>query len=187
MDFDSDQESITPNQRPYIQINTTGALWIPAGTTAQRPGSPSAGFLRYNSDTPGLEYWNGSAWVAPSGGGGGASLSTTATASEALAAGDWVDVWNNAGTLNVRKADATLGYSANGFVTAAFAISATATVFFAGLNTGVTGMTTGSPVYLQNAGAGSHTIPATGKLVQKLGTAYSATSVMFQTEYVIQT
>ena len=74
MDFDSDQESITPTQKSYVKIDTTGALWLPVGTTAQRPGSPSTGFFRYNTDTGGLEHWNGSTWSA--GGGGSGSGST---------------------------------------------------------------------------------------------------------------
>lgn len=73
MDFDSDQESITPTQRQYVKIDTTGALWLPTGNNAQRPSSPSTGLFRYNTDTPGLEYWNGSAWTAAGAGGGGAA------------------------------------------------------------------------------------------------------------------
>ena len=36
---------------------------IPAGTTAQRPGSSVAGDIRYNSSTTSLEFYNGSVWV----------------------------------------------------------------------------------------------------------------------------
>lgn len=42
----------------------TGAAYIPAGTTAQRPGSPVVGYERFNSDTGKDETWNGSAWVS---------------------------------------------------------------------------------------------------------------------------
>jgi len=42
-------------------------------------------------------------------------------ASETLAAGDWVNVWNDAGTAKARKADATsAGKEVHGFVLAAF-------------------------------------------------------------------
>ena len=41
----------------------TGALEIPVGTTAQRPGSPATGSIRYNSTTSRFEGYNGSAWV----------------------------------------------------------------------------------------------------------------------------
>jgi hypothetical protein len=50
------------------------------------------------------------------------SDSKAVLASEAIAAGSLVDVYNNAGTLNVRKADATAsGKEANGFCNAAIA------------------------------------------------------------------
>jgi len=41
----------------------TGALDLPAGTTAQRP-TPVTGMWRFNTSTNGLEYYNGSSWVA---------------------------------------------------------------------------------------------------------------------------
>jgi hypothetical protein len=45
------------------QNNTsTGAFDVPVGTTAQRPASPTSGYLRYNTDTSQLEIYNGSAW-----------------------------------------------------------------------------------------------------------------------------
>lgn len=91
MDFDSDQESITPHQQPYIKLETTGALWVASGTTAQRPASPQAGMFRYNSDTPGIEYHNGSIWISvPTTGGGGSptevTLDTSGTTSVIAAA-----------------------------------------------------------------------------------------------------
>ena len=42
----------------------TGALDLPVGTTAQRPATPVTGMWRFNSTTNGLEYYNGSSWVA---------------------------------------------------------------------------------------------------------------------------
>jgi hypothetical protein len=50
----------------------TGQANMPAGTTAQRTGSPVAGALRFNSTDVSFEGYNGSAWGAI-GGGGGAS------------------------------------------------------------------------------------------------------------------
>src|SRR3954462_1256812 len=65
------------------------------------------------------------------------------TASEALAAGDLVNIWNSTGA-KVRKADATTaGKEAHGFVLAAVSSSATATVYFEGTDTGVSGLTAG--------------------------------------------
>jgi len=40
----------------------TDSLHVPVGTTAQRPGSPEAGYLRYNSTTGRFEGYLGSAW-----------------------------------------------------------------------------------------------------------------------------
>jgi hypothetical protein len=48
----------------------TDALALPSGTTAQRPGSPVAGEIRYNSSTPDVEAYIGSSWTSLSGGGG---------------------------------------------------------------------------------------------------------------------
>ena len=103
-------------------------------------------------------------------------------ASEGLAAGDWVNVWNDASTAKVRKADAaTAGKEANGFVLAAVTSGNPATVYFEGTNTQVTGQTPG-PVYLQTtAGAGGTTIPsAAGNVVQQVGVAVGATAVNFE-------
>lgn len=103
------------------------------------------------------------------------------TASEALAAGDWVNVWNSTGA-KVRKADATVaGKEADGFVLAAVSNGAVATVYFEGTNNQVTGQTPGA-VFLQiTAGAGGATVPsASGNVVQRLGVAVSATEVNFE-------
>lgn len=103
-------------------------------------------------------------------------------ASEGLAAGDWINVWDDAGIAKVRKADATTsGKEANGFVLSAVTIGSPATVYFEGTNTQVSGQTPG-PVYLQTtAGTGGATAPsASGNLVQQVGVALSATSVNFE-------
>jgi len=105
----------------------------------------------------------------------------TITASETLAAGNWVNVWDNSGA-KVRKADATTaGKEAHGFVLAAVTSGNPATVYFEGTNTQVTGQTPGA-VYLQTtAGTGGATIPsASGNVVQQIGVAVSATAVNFE-------
>lgn len=102
------------------------------------------------------------------------------TTSEALAAGDWVNIWNSTGA-KARKADATTsGKRAHGFVLAGAGSGATATVYFIGANTGVTGQTPGDVFLQTTAGLGGPTAPsAAGNLVQNLGVATSATSVEF--------
>jgi len=44
---------------------STGAVQIPAGTTAQRPGSAVQGDLRYNTTTSKVEVYGGSTWDSP--------------------------------------------------------------------------------------------------------------------------
>lgn len=103
-------------------------------------------------------------------------------ASEALSAGNWINIWDNASTPNVRKADATTsGKFCNGFVLAGVSQSATATVYLKGINNQVTGMTAGDVFLSITAGQGSNIPPtASGNVVQFLGTALSSTEVSFE-------
>lgn len=106
----------------------------------------------------------------------------TITASEALAAGDFVNIWNNASAFAVRKADATIaGKEAHGFVLSAVSASAEATVYFEGTNTQVTGQTPGTVFLQTTAGKAGATVPsASGNVVQRVGIAVSATAVNFE-------
>ena len=49
-----------------VQTATTGALYLPTGTTAQRP-TAATGQWRYNTDLGVLEYYNGTAWYSITG------------------------------------------------------------------------------------------------------------------------
>lgn len=62
-------------------INSTTALGLPTGTTAQRPSSPAIGYIRYNTDSVATETWNGSVWVKAGTGGGGGGGSVTSVGS----------------------------------------------------------------------------------------------------------
>ena len=109
--------------------------------------------------------------------------SRSVVASEALSAGDLVNLYSNAGTLNVRKADATVaGKEAVGYVQAAVAQSAPATVFFDGTITGLSGMTVGARQFLSTtAGGRTETGPsASGNVLQCVGVAASATELVFE-------
>lgn len=44
-------------------LTSTDSLAIANGTTAQRPGSPAAGDVRYNSTLNGMEFYNGTTWI----------------------------------------------------------------------------------------------------------------------------
>ena len=63
-----------------VICNSTGYIDLPAGTTAERPGSANSGMLRFNSDLGQFEGYDGTAW-GEIGGGGGFEVSTTPPAS----------------------------------------------------------------------------------------------------------
>lgn len=105
-----------------------------------------------------------------------------AAATEALAAGDMVNIYNSSG-LKARKADATTaGKEANGFVLASVENLANATIYRQGINNQVTGMTIGARQYLSaTPGARTESAPSTaGNIVQFLGVAESATEFFFE-------
>ena len=103
--------------------------------------------------------------------------------SESLAAGDLVNLWNDAGTTKVRKADAQVaGKEAHGFVLSAVTAPANATVYFEGSNTQCTGLL-GGQQFLSATVPGKTQLTApssTGQLVQVVGFATSATTMNFQ-------
>jgi hypothetical protein len=104
-------------------------------------------------------------------------------ASEALSAGDFTETYSNAGTLNVRKADASNGRKCNSFVNASVSNGGTAKVFFEGMNTGLASRTLGARQWLSatTPGKSTETAPSTtGQLLQPLGYAFSATEMPFE-------
>ena len=46
------------------EITGNSFLELPAGTTAERPGSPVTGMVRFNTELGVLETWTGSAWAS---------------------------------------------------------------------------------------------------------------------------
>ena len=50
------------------KTSATGSGVLPAGTTAQRDGTPSAGYLRWNTTDTSAEVYDGSSWAAVGGG-----------------------------------------------------------------------------------------------------------------------
>jgi len=109
-------------------------------------------------------------------------------ASENLSAGDLVNIWNDSGTRKVRKADASNGRRAHGFVLDAVTSPADATVYLSGDITGLTSLTPGVSYYLSgsSAGAVTSTAPTTsGHISQEIGIAVSATSIAFEQQQPI--
>jgi hypothetical protein len=97
------------------------------------------------------------------------------TATEAIPAGSYVNIWLNGGTPSIRLADNSNNRPANGFVLTAVANAATGTVYRTGRNTG-----DGSALgvrYLGTAGqsiAAASLPTAAGSIVQVLGVSDSS-------------
>lgn len=97
------------------------------------------------------------------------------TAAEDIDAGDFVNI-SPAG--EIRKADASNGRPAHGFVLAAVTTGSTGDVYFEGTNNALSGLTVGSRYYLDTAGDITLTPKsASGEIHQYLGTACSATEM----------
>jgi hypothetical protein len=154
--------------------NVAGMLTEVVGTQTSA-GAANAGDIVALDDNGRLD-----ASVMPTGVG---ADTAAVTASEALAAGDLVNVWDSAGAFRVRKADASgAGKEAHGFVLAAVGNGASATVHFEGRDNQVTGLTPGVR-FLSAAtpGATVATAPTTGgQVVQRVGAAVSATELNFE-------
>jgi hypothetical protein len=102
-------------------------------------------------------------------------------ASEAISAGDYVNVWNDSGTAKVRKASATApSLQAHGFAKATAASGALVQVAFFGINSNHSGLTPGLLFLSTTPGAATSTPPSVaGQVVQRIGVAVSATEAAF--------
>jgi hypothetical protein len=73
-----------------IIMSGTGEIQVPAGTTAQRSGSPATGMFRYNSTLAQFEGYNGTIWGGIGGAQAGGAIqvnNATATVSYTIATG----------------------------------------------------------------------------------------------------
>lgn len=117
--------------------------------------------------------------------------SLSIVASETITAPAMVNVWNDAGTLKARYADASAasaGKRAWGFVNATIASEASGTVIFDGTVTGLTGLTLGATYFLSGSVPGGITLTApvtAGHCVQEVGIALSATTLSFEAQQPI--
>ena len=68
-----DDEKLSTTITGNVDNTATGYFDLPSGTTAQRPGSPNAGWARFNTDTVQFEGYTGALWSSIGGGarGGG--------------------------------------------------------------------------------------------------------------------
>ncbi len=100
-------------------------------------------------------------------------------ASENLGAGDYVNIWDDAGTPRVRLADNSNSRDAHGFVKDAVTSGNNATIYFEGSNDDLAGLTAGSRYYLDTAGGVTATPPAApaAQISQLVGYAVNATTI----------
>lgn len=109
----------------------------------------------------------------------------TREATESIAAGDFVNEFNDGGTTKVRLANASNGRRATGFSLAGYTLGQMVSVYPLGQNnTGVTGLTNGTDYYLSNTvsgkvatGAALAAAIANGHLYQYLGRATGTTEM----------
>ncbi len=63
-DFNTDRVGInTADPAVTFEVSGTDAVLLASGTTAERPSTPTAGMIRFNSTTSKFEGYTGSAWV----------------------------------------------------------------------------------------------------------------------------
>lgn len=153
-------------------------------SAVQTGGAGSAGKIVALDDTTGLLDET----MMPSGIG---PDTVAVTATEALTAGDLVNLYNSSG-LKCKKANAATGTAleAHGFVLAGVQQSATATVYLSGQNTQVTSLTPGATYWLSKDTAGGITATppsagGAGTLSQQVGVATGATSLQFNPQRAI--
>ena len=109
-------------------------------------------------------------------------------ASESLAAGDFVNIFDNNGTRNVRKADAANNRPALGFVLTPVNSADNATVYTAGVNNALTGLTPGTRYFLSSTSAGKPTSTSpieSNQISQSLGFAISPNAVALNADNII--
>lgn len=146
-----------------------------SGAGLQEVQASISGGAGYEGKIPALDPTTGLLASSMMPTGIGADTINVAT-SEALTAGQFVNLWNNTGTAAARKADNTdTTKPAHGFVLAGAAFPGTATVYLMGLNNvvplgGFTVADMGVAVYLSSSGGITKTRPtASTSLDQQLG------------------
>ena len=124
------------------------------------------------------DYFAG--WV---GGGGGAPADTgIVEAAEDLFAGALVNIFDDGGFFRARLATAAQeGYEAMGYVLTEALTESPALIYFEGTNTAVSGMSGGAAYLTSSPGyAGPIAPKGPGSVVQRVGFAYSESSLNFQ-------
>lgn len=86
-------------EQTTLKTSSTGSSALPSGTTAQRDGTPAAGYIRFNSDNVKFEGYNGSSWTAVGGGAtGGGSDAVFIENGQTVTTNYTLSTGNNAGS-----------------------------------------------------------------------------------------
>jgi hypothetical protein len=118
-------------------------------------------------------------------------FTATVLTSENIAAGSLVNLYDNTGTMNCRKANATTaGLQADGFVIATTTSGQNAIVYFPGsVISGLSGLVAGGKYVLSTTAGGLLAIAsapsASGNVYQPVGTALTTSSLLFNPEQPI--
>ena len=127
----------------------TGALSLPAGTTAERPGTPANAMIRYNSTDASFEGYQAGAWAAV--GGGSSGVLSVTQAAHGFAVQD--AIYLNGSTWTKAIADAANTAEVLGVVSV-ITDANTFKVTNYGTISGLSGLTAGSNYFLSAATAG---------------------------------
>jgi hypothetical protein len=153
--------------------NGTGSFKVASGTTAERPGTPVNGMIRYNSDLTAFEGYAAGAW---SGIGGGGSVDKINQASHGFVVGNVL--YLNGATYT--KAIATSAAAAEVVGVVSRVVDANNfELTLSGEISGLTGLTAGSVYFLSDSVAGTYSLtePSTiGYVSVPVGVASSTTT-----------
>jgi len=120
--------------------SATDAVHLPVGTSAERPSSPEAGYIRYNSDTGGFEGYT-TAWGGL-GGAGALTIAADSGSNDSVTVG--TDTLTFAGTANEVETTVSDNQIQIGLPSAVSGLTSVAATTFTGNLTGnVTGDVTG--------------------------------------------
>jgi hypothetical protein len=110
--------------------------------------------------------------------------------SENLTAGDFVNLFDDTGTLKARKADNSNGRPAHGFVKDSVTAPAAVNIYETDSNANLSGLTIGARIYLGTTGGIIETpldpTVVTGDIHQYLGVAISATEMLVEIQDCIE-
>lgn len=165
----------------FIQFDTTQGIFREVEATTASSGSSDAGKIVGLNASGKIDMT-----MLPAGVGAEAR---TVVAGENLSAGQLVNIYNDSDTVKARKADASNGRVAHGYVIESVAAGAQVTVYLDGTITGLTGLTPGATYFLSSStpgGVGQAPPTVSGYYAQAVGYAVSATELVFKPQIPVQ-